>query len=402
MRGALGRTALLALVTLSTAGADVLAPPDPLPARLLSGPLVVQQKPTPALLGALLFRSPELLGEEARALGVSCQTCHPNGGRHATLSLSTASPAPGLVDLTSGRFGAPDDGVANAVVIPTLRELRARGRFLTSGARADLEQTVLAHVVDDLAGAPPTRDDLVALVRFLELLAPRENPFVDERGRLTERASPAARKGEAVFTRGHKGLSGQSCASCHVPAGAFTDGRTWPMRPGAMPHVRTPSLKDVGERGPFFVDGRAATLLDVVVDYDTRFALKLSSADKDALAAYLAAVGGSVVVDERSVESALVEQTHFLRLLDGDDVSSRDCQLALARIDEALSLRAPPPRIAFKIDGARARIAQLAKGCGSAGEKSTLRGDLTRLGDDVTRLAGEWQDLLTPPAPDDR
>jgi hypothetical protein len=34
-----------------------------------------------------------------------------------------ASPAPGLVDLSRGRFGSHDDGVDNAVVIPTLRDL---------------------------------------------------------------------------------------------------------------------------------------------------------------------------------------------------------------------------------------------------------------------------------------
>jgi mono/diheme cytochrome c family protein len=408
MRRALSLCALIAAqnfffarAPLSTPDRDVFAAPDPLPARLLRAPLVVDERPTLALPGALLFRSPEILGAEARALRVSCQTCHPNGGRHATLSLGAASPTPGRIDLSSGRFGSEDDGVANAVVIPTLRDLRARLRFGADGARTDLMQMVAAHIVDDFAGDVPARTDLVALVRFLELQAPRANPLVDERGRLRAGAPAAAHRGEAVFARPLKALSGQSCATCHVPMGSFTDGRTWPMRAGEDPHVRTPSLLDLGERGPFFVDGRAATLKDVVLDYERRFSMKLSAPEQDALVAYLVAIGGAPVVDERSLESALVDQVLFLRLLEGDEVDARVCRLVLSRVDEALLTRTPPPRISFKVDGARARVAQAAKACVAASDRGPMQGDLVRLREDITRLAREWQDLIAPRAPDD-
>jgi len=49
-----------------------------------------------------------------------------------------------------------------------------------------------------------------------------------------------------------------------------------------------PILRAVGARAPYFHNGSAATLLDVVTFYDTRFTLRLSDRDKSDLVAFLA------------------------------------------------------------------------------------------------------------------
>jgi cytochrome c peroxidase len=48
-----------------------------------------------------------------------------------------------------------------------------------------------------------------------------------------------------------------------------------------------PILRGLAGRAPYFHNGSAATLLDVVNFYDTRFNLNLSDQDKDDLVAFL-------------------------------------------------------------------------------------------------------------------
>jgi cytochrome c peroxidase len=48
-----------------------------------------------------------------------------------------------------------------------------------------------------------------------------------------------------------------------------------------------PILRGLAGRAPYFHNGSAATLLDVVDFYDTRFNLQLSQRDKDDLVAFL-------------------------------------------------------------------------------------------------------------------
>ena len=48
-----------------------------------------------------------------------------------------------------------------------------------------------------------------------------------------------------------------------------------------------PILRGLAGRAPYFHNGSAATLMDAVSFYDTRFNLHLSQQDKDALVAFL-------------------------------------------------------------------------------------------------------------------
>src|SRR5262245_63152621 len=82
--------------------------PSPLPARYLrtleydpggydatsppGGP--TRGEASDLLLGDLLYHSPSTLGPRAQALGISCQTCHPNGAAHTTFLLEGLSDHP--------------------------------------------------------------------------------------------------------------------------------------------------------------------------------------------------------------------------------------------------------------------------------------------------------------------
>lgn len=105
----------------------------------------------------------------------------------------------------------------------------------------------------------------------------------------------AATRGRAVFTGAGK------CASCHSGV-LFTDANATLHPPGdsmaepespsyasrsASKQYRTSPLKGVWQHAPYFHDGSAATLNDVVQTYDRKLGLGLSDQQIDDLAEYL-------------------------------------------------------------------------------------------------------------------
>ena len=109
----------------------------------------------------------------------------------------------------------------------------------------------------------------------------------------------AAGRGEQLFN----GSAG--CASCHIPP-TYTDVLSGPdpsvpflhspAEVGTEPAYaartatgmyRTTPLRGVWQHAPYFHDGSAATLLDVVNHYDTQFRLGLSAAQKADLVEFL-------------------------------------------------------------------------------------------------------------------
>lgn len=104
-------------------------------------------------------------------------------------------------------------------------------------------------------------------------------------------ASAASERGRALF----EGRAG--CAECHVPP-TFTDAprlhapaelpveATWADR-SATKLYRTTPLRGLIHHAPYFHDGSAATLADVVARYDAFKGLGLSVAERSDLVAYL-------------------------------------------------------------------------------------------------------------------
>ena len=102
----------------------------------------------------------------------------------------------------------------------------------------------------------------------------------------------AASRGQAVFAG-----AGQ-CAGCHVGStsptptpGCTSRPRSPPIRPhaerSATKMYRTTPLRALWQHAPYFHDGSAATLEDVVQRYDDAFSLGLSPAEKADLIEYL-------------------------------------------------------------------------------------------------------------------
>jgi cytochrome c peroxidase/DNA-binding beta-propeller fold protein YncE len=100
-------------------------------------------------------------------------------------------------------------------------------------------------------------------------------------------------RGKELFTSEAVG-----CALCHVPESEYTDRASYPLprvsvRPGFDDEearaFKTPSLRFVGGRAPYFHDGRASSLERLIDDNDDRMGRTkhLSRADRDALIAFL-------------------------------------------------------------------------------------------------------------------
>src|SRR5437879_3130230 len=104
----------------------------------------------------------------------------------------------------------------------------------------------------------------------------------------------AAERGRAVFNTTAR------CANCHIPSLAFTDVNLGilhdPAETGMDPvrasrlknhQYRTTPLRALWQHPPYFHDGGAATLLDVIGHYDRFFGLGLSPQEKADLVEYL-------------------------------------------------------------------------------------------------------------------
>lgn len=157
-----------------------------------------------AALGELLFRSPWLLGGMARRLGLSCDTCHPNGHRNERFFFAGASDRPGTFDPTNAVFNpAKDDGHFAPIDIPSLRAIAGRGSFGKAARDPSLKSFVESVVVDEFQGVP-TSGILAALVAYLETLGPSDAPDapatleadIDDIGRWSALISPLLDRGE--------------------------------------------------------------------------------------------------------------------------------------------------------------------------------------------------------------
>lgn len=133
-----------------------------------------------------------------------------------------------------------------------------------------------------LGGSGLRGEDKAALLAYVRAMSPPPAREPKEDAKLA--------RGKAVF---HSDETG--CATCHGVGGELPDGASHDAKSRAPGDKRrafdTPSLKYVGGTGPWFHDGRYATLRDLLVKSDGRMGRTkhLSEEDLDALEAYLRA-----------------------------------------------------------------------------------------------------------------
>ena len=280
--------------------------------------------------GDMLFDSPEILGERARAAGLACSSCHNRGDINRALFVPGLSRRGGGIDIDNGFFNPrANDGLLDPLDTPSLRGIRFTGPYGRDGRTASLREFARNVIVGELGGPEPTPLMLDALVAYMTEFDFLPAPQLARDGTLNHRASPAARRGEAIFNRPFAGMAGRSCASCHIPDGNFVDGRRHDIGSVApsAPYARdgaldTPTLLGVRHTAPYFHDGSLPTLAAVVDWFDRRYRLGLDAEGRADLTAYLKAVGDGErpheTFDEKNTRFKLgfEEASTFLSTLD--------------------------------------------------------------------------------------
>jgi cytochrome c peroxidase len=267
-------------------------------------------------LGDLLFSSPNILGGVARQAGISCGTCHQQGSTNAKLFIPGLSKRPGTFDTSGAVFNAKaDNGVFDAVRIPSLRGAKYLAPYTHDGRFPTLREFIRNAIVNEFAGPEPSTQIVDALEDYIKEIAFLPNPKLAAGGRLSQQASDAARRGQALFNKPFPHDAAMSCASCHRPDGAFVDHQLHDVGTGGP--VKTPTLVNANFNAPYFHDGRFERY-DQVVDYfNTHFDLGLAANERADLIAYLDAVGDAAEpIVRNTVQAQLEEIEQFASVLD--------------------------------------------------------------------------------------
>jgi YVTN family beta-propeller protein len=192
---------------------------------------------------------------------LSCHSCHTDG--HTTGRRND--------NLGDGSYGAPKR-------ILSLRGVRDTAPWAWNGGMTELEAQVRKSVLTTMHGRPQDDGVVRDLAAFLRTLPPPPS-LAKLRGEVDE---DRVGRGRAVFRD-------RGCADCHAPpaytaAGAFDVGMA-----DEVGHRRfnPPSLRGVGQGGPYFHDGRAATLDEVFTRHLHQLNGELTPGHLDDLLAFL-------------------------------------------------------------------------------------------------------------------
>ena len=274
--------------------------------------------------GDMLFDSPEIFGQLARAHGLACATCHNRSDINQRFFIPGISPHPGSVDVDGDYFNPrSNDHRDDPLDIPTLRGIRFTAPYGRDGRFASLRDFTRNVVVNEFAGEEPTPLMLDALVTYLLEFDWLPSPYLNPDGTLNDTASVAARRGEELFTREFEGLGNRACSTCHIPSANFIDGLPHDLGSGDSTGAGardsffdTPTLINANFTAPYFHDGSLETLADVVDWFNERFELDLSKAQRADLTAYVEAAGDA----DEAYEIFDEENTRFR--LDFDELST--------------------------------------------------------------------------------
>ena len=307
-------------------------PPNPLPRLILNFEArgFDEKDLFIVAFGDMLFDSPEIFGEPARSLGVTCSTCHPRSDVNREFLIPGISHKAGSADVDGHYFNPRfNDQRTDPLDIPSLRGIRFTAPYGRDGRFASLRDFVRNVIVNEFNGNEPTPLMLDAMVTYMLEFDWLPSPYLNPDGTLNNKAPKTAKRGEVIFKKPNTGMGGRSCATCHIPSANFIDGLRHDIGSGdpASPRARdsffdTPTLINVTHTAPYFHDGSLDTLADVVAWFDQRFTLGLTVQQKKDLTAYLEAVGAGsepfeVFDDENTLfRLAWGELTVFISTLD--------------------------------------------------------------------------------------
>jgi cytochrome c peroxidase len=267
-------------------------------------------------LGDMLFSSPAILGGVARQAGMSCGTCHQQGAGNPRLFIPGLSGRPGTFDATGPLFNPKaDNGVLDAVTPPSLRGAKYLAPYAHDGRFPTLHDFIRNAIVNEFAGPEPSAQIVDALEDYVKEIAFLPNPKLGAGGHLSDKASDAARRGEALFNKPFRHDAAMSCASCHQPNGVFVDHKVHDVGTGGW--FKTPTLINANFNASYFHDGRFDSYDQVVGYFDRHFDLGLSGEERADLVAYLGAVGDASEPFVRdTLQAELDEIARFASVLD--------------------------------------------------------------------------------------
>lgn len=188
---------------------------------------------------------------------MSCHSCHPDGHSNGRLADTQGD----------GSSGTPKR-------VLSLLGVRDTEPYAWNGSMPDLETQIRQSIRSTMQGQRVKEEQVHDLAAYLRTLSPPPAlPVADEE---------AVRRGADLFAR-------LACASCHTPP-EYTSRRTFEVGLADEAGLRLfnpPSLRGVGHGGPYFHDGRAATLADVFTKHRHLLKEPLATQDRDDLLAFL-------------------------------------------------------------------------------------------------------------------
>lgn len=283
-------------------------------------------------LGNLAFSSPSILGDVAQRAGISCETCHVNGAGNAKFFMPKMSTRPGNFDTTGALFNPKaDNGALDPVRIPSLRGARYLAPYGADGRMPSLRDFVHNVIVNEFAGAEPQPAVLDAIVAYIQDIDFLPNQSLGPGGRLVGKISESERRGEALFSKPFPHDASMSCATCHVPSGAFVDHAQHDVGSGGL--FKTPTLRNADFNAPYFHDGRFDTYDQVVAHFDRVFELGLTEQDQKDLVAYLTAVGDGLQPYEYDGAGATLKEINDFAVLLGTAIPEGDKEVVSLAVD---------------------------------------------------------------------
>jgi YVTN family beta-propeller protein len=214
--------------------ADAVAFVD-LPGRKVEATVALGPQPvlTAEERGELLFYDARL----SREGWFSCHSCHTDG--HTSGGLSDT--------LSDGGFGAPKR-------VLSLLGVKDTGPWTWVGGSPDLAGQVRKSILTTMRGSRVRDEQVQDLTAYLRTLTP---------------PPPARKPDEASVSRGRAAFDRHGCVKCHAPP-TYTSPKTYDVGlhdEAGNVAFNPPSLRGVGQAGPYLHDGRAATLEEVFVRY---------------------------------------------------------------------------------------------------------------------------------------
>jgi YVTN family beta-propeller protein len=182
--------------------------------------------------GEMLFSDARLSHEG----WLSCNSCHVDGHTNGLLN----------DNLSDGSFGTPKR-------VLSLLGVKDTAPWAWNGSVTDLKDQVRKSLEITMRGAKPTDEQVQDLEAYLRTLSPPP-PL-----------QPETAANKAAFRRGKDVFNQQGCGNCHAPP-IYTSAKTYDVGladEAGNKSFNPPSLRGVGQGGPYFHDNRASTLEDV-------------------------------------------------------------------------------------------------------------------------------------------